>query len=51
MKLPTLTELDQAADLVYSTMLPSPQLEWPLLNERCGCRRCAAGGPSPGKVA
>jgi threonine dehydratase len=37
MKLPTLTELDQAADLVYSTMLPSPQLEWPLLNERCGC--------------
>jgi threonine dehydratase len=37
MDLPTLTELDQAADLVYSTMLPSPQLEWPLLNERCGC--------------
>jgi threonine dehydratase len=38
MDLPTLTELDQAADLVYSAMLPSPQLEWPLLSERCGCR-------------
>ena len=38
MNLPTLSDLDQAADLVYSTMLPSPQLEWPLLSERCGCR-------------
>ena len=38
MKLPTLSELDQAADLVYSTMLPSPQLEWPLLSDRCGCQ-------------
>ena len=38
MKFPTLYELEQAADLVYSTMLPSPQLEWPLLSERCDCR-------------
>ena len=38
MNLPTLTELDQAADLVHSTILPSAQLEWPLLSKRCSCQ-------------
>ncbi|MEH6634837.1 MAG: threonine dehydratase [Halioglobus sp.] len=38
MKLPTVTELDSAAELVYRHMQPSAQLEWPLLSERCGCQ-------------
>lgn len=38
MILPTLNELEQAAALVYDSMQPSAQLEWPQLNERCGCR-------------
>jgi len=37
MLLPTLNELDATAAQVYQHMLPSPQLEWPLLSERCGC--------------
>jgi threonine dehydratase len=37
MNLPTLDELEQAARLVYGDMQPSPQLQWPLLSERCGC--------------
>ncbi len=37
MRLPGLTELEQAAQVVYAHMLPSPQLEWPLLSEHCGC--------------
>lgn len=36
MKLPRLDEIEQAAGLVYETMQPSPQLQWPLLSERCG---------------
>lgn len=38
MKLPTLSELEQAASLVYTSMQPSAQLEWPLLSRRCGCK-------------
>jgi len=38
MILPDLGELDEAAALVYNYMPASPQLEWPLLNVRCGCR-------------
>jgi threonine dehydratase len=37
MILPTLAALDEAAELVYTHMQASPQLEWPLLNERLGC--------------
>ena len=29
--------LEQAARLVHSTMPPTPQLSWPLLNQRAGC--------------
>ena len=35
--LPTLAELDTAAAVVYGQMQASPQIEWPLLSERCGC--------------
>lgn len=38
MILPDIGELDEAAALVYTHMQASPQLEWPLLNARCGCR-------------
>ena len=37
MNLPTLEALDAARHLVYQSILPSPQLHWPLLSERCGC--------------
>ena len=30
-------ELDAAAALVHSVMPPTPQLSWPLLNQRAGC--------------
>jgi threonine dehydratase len=35
--LPELAALDVAAEQVYQHMQASPQLRWPLLNERCGC--------------
>ncbi len=38
MTLPTLETLQQAAQLVYRHMQASPQLNWPLLSERCGCQ-------------
>ncbi len=38
MGLPGLQELEAAAGLVYAHMQGSPQLHWPLLSERCGCR-------------
>lgn len=37
MDLPTLDELERAAAVVYAHMLPSAQLQWPLLSERFGC--------------
>ena len=37
MQTPTLNSLDQAAQIVYKHMLPSPQLQWPLLSQHCGC--------------
>lgn len=36
-KLPDLAAIEPAAELVYRSMQPSPQLSWPLLNERAGC--------------
>lgn len=33
----TLDELDTAAADLYRTVLPTPQIAWPLLGERCGC--------------
>lgn len=33
----TRKELEQAATLVHSVMPPTPQLSWPLLNQRAGC--------------
>jgi threonine dehydratase len=37
MQLPTMSELEEASKLVYQSLLPSPQLHWPLLSEHCGC--------------
>ncbi len=34
---PDLDALDLAGEAIYRYMLPSPQLHWPLLSERCGC--------------
>lgn len=34
--MPTLTELDEAAAVVYDAMPPTPQQRWPLLDARCG---------------
>ncbi len=31
-----LDTLNAAADIVYRNLLPTPQLQWPLLNARCG---------------
>ncbi len=36
MRLPELAEIEHAAETVYEVMQASPQLSWPLLNERCG---------------
>lgn len=36
MKLPSLTELEAAADVVYRTLQPTPQINWPLLSQHCG---------------
>ena len=32
-----LADLEAAAALVHRTILPTPQIAWPLLAERCGC--------------
>jgi len=32
-----LTDLESAAQVVYSAMDPTPQQRWPLLDTRCGC--------------
>lgn len=32
----TIVELETAASIVYRAMPPTPQYQWPLLNERCG---------------
>ena len=37
MDLPTLDEIEAAAQLIYQQMTPSPQISWPLLNQRAGC--------------
>ncbi|GGY88151.1 serine/threonine dehydratase [Cellvibrio zantedeschiae] len=34
--LPTLNEIEQAAEIVYSAMPPTPQYCWPLLSEKLG---------------
>ena len=34
--LPTLAELEAAAELIYGVMPPTPQYAWPLLAERAG---------------
>ena len=38
MELPNSAVLAEAAQTVYKNMLPSPQIQWPLLNQRCGCQ-------------
>lgn len=35
--LPTLAELESAAQLVHRFVPPTPQYSWPLLNQRAGC--------------
>src|SRR5690242_9421548 len=35
--LPTLSQLNSAAQIVYAAMPPTPQYTWPLLNEALGC--------------
>ncbi|MFP6807755.1 MAG: threonine dehydratase [Pseudomonadales bacterium] len=37
MLLPTLRQIEQAASEVYKVLQATPQITWPLLNERCGC--------------
>src|SRR4029077_4414288 len=32
-----LSDLESAAQVVYSAMHPTPQQRWPLLDRRCGC--------------
>jgi threonine dehydratase len=34
--LPTIDEIKEAQTLIYSVMLPTPQIEWPLLRQRLG---------------
>ena len=36
-RLPTIDEIEQAAQIVYRSMPPTPQYRWPLLGERTGC--------------
>lgn len=36
MRLPSLDQLERAADIVYKVMRPTPQYTWPLLNEALG---------------
>ncbi|TFW11538.1 threonine dehydratase [Massilia arenosa] len=38
MYLPTLEELESAAEIVYRAMPPTPQYQWPLLNAALGAR-------------
>jgi threonine dehydratase len=33
----TLPELEAASTTIYKHISPTPQITWPLLNERCGC--------------
>lgn len=35
--LPTIAELESAAELVHRFMPPTPQYSWPLVNQRAGC--------------
>lgn len=35
--LPGLADLEAAAEIVYRTLTPTPQIRWPLLAERMGC--------------
>jgi threonine dehydratase len=37
MNLPTLAEIEAAAELVHKFVPPTPQYSWPLLNQRAGC--------------
>lgn len=37
MALPTLDQIEQAQQLIYRHMPPTPQYTWPLLNRRLGC--------------
>ena len=37
MQLPSLQELRTTAQQVYRVVQPTPQVNWPLLSERCGC--------------
>jgi threonine dehydratase len=36
LKLPSLDRIERAGEIVYEAMRPTPQLSWPLLNERLG---------------
>src|ERR1051326_1560894 len=37
MNLPTISEIESAAELVHKFVPPTPQYSWPLLNQRAGC--------------
>jgi len=37
MQLPDLDALGDALKTVYKIMIPTPQIEWSLRSERCGC--------------
>lgn len=35
--MPSLSDIEAAAALIYRTLSPTPQIAWPLLAQRCGC--------------
>ncbi len=35
-ELPDLAAIEDAAEIVYRSMTPTPQIQWPLLSKRCG---------------
>lgn len=37
METATLAQLEAARETVYAHLKPTPELQWPLLSERCGC--------------
>lgn len=37
MRLPTLSQIREAQQIIYRHMPPTPQYSWPLLNQRLGC--------------
>ena len=50
MNLPTLAEIEAAAQIVYRAMPPTPQYRWPLLCEHVGTRTAVDRNRSVGRA-